>query len=786
MELRIDGVPCDIGSARITVPGYSAKKMADIDAAREGRSLRLTIPPTRHNDVVMTDAATPHAGKKFNETLHHAELLDEDALVMEGSVRLLSASEEGYTLEIRDGGPRWATNASRRMLSALGVDYQARLLPETIRKSWTDSSPVKFFPVCRDEYPAQSNSTDLLPAERLLTVDDYHPFLHVATMIQTIFAEAGYRLESRFAESELFHSLYMSGAYASHDTAAAEARMGFFARRLAPVTATASSAGWVYADPLAKANTVGNIVETATPQTSDTDGEPIPELFNNGSTFGMENGQIRFVPTTRVSVGFEYTLKYTTDHRILSRTRLKGFDSIYLGPGSEMRFTLANRYEDRRQAILPNHTYRIIVFDHAADDSYRLTYTRGNKTDVIWTTFEARTAQVTTAAGMPVADPVLWVLRNGVWKRYTGDWVLYDGHIGETGQTTVELRVRTAAEIISPTSPKYFHTIHFFGAEAGMKLTLDKRCSLRPCFLSAPGYGATLTFNDVARHRIRQSELLKAVAHLFNLRFLTDETTATVRMEPADDLCGSGPEADWRTRTDFAHPVALTDIAPEIHETRSWCYQPGDGAVTRFDTENDTQLGTWTTQTTSCAAKEGEEVIRNPLFLPTLSTAGHYNNAPSARLLQVGDRDVLNDDGTNFSPRIVRYMGLHPLPEGERWGYPSNEASYPLAAFHFAGDQTTKPFTLCFEDRDGAQGLHRYYDRQVARESESESIGIHLCITPHEFAALPIADTKSPELRSVFRIDTGRGTIRATIREIGNYDPSKGSVECLFDRLLEG
>ena len=784
MELRIDGVPCDLGSARIAVPGYAEKKLADIDAAREGRTLRLTIPPTRRNDTVMSDAANPHTGEKFNEELHRAELLDEGVAVMEGAVRLLSASEEGYVLEIRDGGARWASAAARKMLNTLGITYQGHLLPDTIRASWSDASPVKFFPVCRDEYPAQSNSSDLLPAERLLTVDDYHPFLHVATMVEKIFAEAGYRLESRFAESELFQSLYMSGAYASHDTAAVEARMGFYARRLAPATATASAAGWVYADPLASLNSVGNIVETATPQTLDADGEPIPELYDNGRTFGMENGMIRFVPTARVSVGFEYGLKYTTDHRILSRTRLKGFDSIYLGPGSEMRFTLANRYEDRRNEILPNHSYRVVVFDHAAGDSYRLTYTRGNKSGVIWTNFAARSALVTTASGATVSAPQLQVLRNGVWTRYTDDWALYDGHIGETGQTTVELRVRTAAEVVTPTSPKYFHAIHFFGAEAGMKLTLDKSCWLRPCFLSAPGYGSSLTFADVARHRIRQSELLKAVAHLFNLRFLTDETTATVRMEPADDLYGSGPEADWRTRTDFAHPVALADMTPEIHEVRTWCYAESDGATARFDTENDTQIGAWTVQVDSAATKEGEEVNRNPLFHPTISEAGHYSNAPTARLLQVGDRDVLNDDGTNFTPRIVRYMGLRPLPTGERWGYPSNEGVYPLAAFHFPGDTQTAPFTLCFEDRDGARGLHTYYDRQAAREAESERVNLRLSIAPHEFAALPMADTGGPELRSIFRLDTGRGTVHATFHEIGAYDPAKGSVECTFDRLL--
>ena len=60
---------------------------------------------------------------------------------------------------------------------------------------------------------------------------------------------------------------------------------------------------------------------------------------------------------------------------------------------------------------------------------------------------------------------------------------------------------------------------------------------------------------------------------------------------------------------------------------------------------------------------------------------------------------------------------MHPLPGDERWGYPSGRSEYPLAAFHFAGDDAAEGFTLCFEDRDGQQGLHRFYDGQVRREA---------------------------------------------------------------------
>ena len=151
-----------------------------------------------------------------------------------------------------------------------------------------------------------------------------------------------------------------------------------------------------------------------------------------------------------MSAGFEYRLRYTTDHRIRSRTRLTGFDSFYLGAGNRMTFTLANRYADRRGGLSPNYTYLAIVFDHEAGASYRLTYTCDGVAGTLWCEFSARSARVTTPISKALSDPCLFIRRGEVWTPYAGDWALYDGYVGETGQTTVDVRLRTVAESLSP------------------------------------------------------------------------------------------------------------------------------------------------------------------------------------------------------------------------------------------------------------------------------------------------------------------------------------------------
>lgn len=148
--------------------------------------------------------AIRHTAERFNATLHMAVLTAEGSVMLSGTVRMLSASDEGYRIEIRDGGAGWAKNAARRMFNALGVDFRAALTPETILAGWDGRFAREVLSDPPRRIPAAQQPTDLLPAQRLLTVDDYHPFLHVATLVETIFGEAGYRIESRFMESDLF------------------------------------------------------------------------------------------------------------------------------------------------------------------------------------------------------------------------------------------------------------------------------------------------------------------------------------------------------------------------------------------------------------------------------------------------------------------------------------------------------------------------------------------------------------------------------------------------------
>lgn len=643
MKLTIDQIPCDLDPSQRIALDYDAQDLADVRSGNEGHALRLRLPATRTNDRIFGFAAEPYTGQRFNAAQHTAVLSDGEAKLLQGSVRLLSAAydsdPEGYLIEIRSGTSEWARQAAAEMFNTLGISFSGRLTPTMIRQTWTNNTPVKFFPVCRDEYTPELSSVELIPVERFLSVDDYHPFISAATVVQTLFSEAGYTLESDFLNGEFFRSLYLSGAYSSRDTNALRNRMDFLARRTTTAATTANSDGRVYANPYKSINSVGNFVETVNPNDQNDLGETLTDVFSNNHCFTVEDGEIVFRPMTSVTVAFEYHIRYITDHRILDRNRLKGIDSFYLGDGTEVQGALANRYADRRNSTKPAFQYRAIVFNHTEGNSYRLTCTVNGTAGHAIGEFDSRSALVTTPSGSTVTAPVLLCKAAGS-TTYTGDWALYDGYIGETGQTEVEMTVRTNPVTVTPTSPKTFSTIYFYGAEPGMKFSLSRQCTLRPDFTGAPGLNTPISFEDVARHRVRKWVVLDALRHLFNLRFYTDEETRTVYVEPADDFYRLGQTFDWSSRIDRSQPILLGDAAQDAERVRIYKYREADGAVTRLNATLEEPFGQWRLVNDSAAAIDRERSLANPFFSPTVSETECYADAPSALVLRVGDRDA--------------------------------------------------------------------------------------------------------------------------------------------------
>ena len=785
MELFIDNQRADLDERSVVSVTLSVASVTDPEYGRTGYTKNVTIPMTAANRRLMGDCDQIAAADRFNFRRHAARIEHDGCVILDGDIRLTDCEKADgggrYAFRIVGTGKKWADHAARNRLSTLFPDYAEMFGAGMIAQSWTSDAVVKWFPVHRLSRVAPALAvSDAVRVLRVLTTEDYHPFIRLRDVLHAIFEEAGYVLESRFIDGDYFGSLYMSGNYSERDVSRLRQRMDFRAARGEPAVAKADESGFVYADPLRTVNSVGNLVDTVQPIEGRAE-----NLFDNGGCFAIEQGRAVFTPTETVSVGFEYRLRYLTDYRMESRSRLSGFDRVYLGGGRIYACNLTNPFPDRREEFKANKTFMWIVFGFVQGETYRLVAERtagGVTEEVVLAQLASRTVQVAVTETGAYANLRVEkrVDATGEFVAYSGEWGLYDGYVAETGNMMVEVSLRSGREELSVGRPKYFDTLYFAGAAEGMSFCLVE-ATVRPIFLPHPTLGDRVTFAEVAAHDISRMEVVQAVREMFGLCFYTDELSHTVYAEPRRDFYRDDVVVDWSDRLDWSHPLKVADLRSDTPDTLTWEYRDGDTATADFNRRNGGRLGSWSISIGN-PWQEGEaKRYVNTLFTPSVETDETGLSAASARLVAAGSET--DDDGSlNFPAKVVRYAGMVGLPDGECWEWPSYGTDYPSIAFH--NPDPAVGFTLGYADRDGRSGLHVWWDGVVDAYRDGVRLEAWIRLGTDDIETLSRPDGLMRDFRARFRlrIDGERSDWR--LEEVCDYTPGAVSTKCVFTRIV--
>ncbi|MBR4994941.1 MAG: hypothetical protein IKY82_02640 [Alistipes sp.] len=798
-RVKIDGRYCDVEEG--FTPPRNIVAFSDEECAPKGEhpttKVRISLPATATNDSILGLAMDAFTAERFNAEQHTASIEVDAVELLSGEVALEGVTfADGkqwaqYDLAISRRGADWRGVLQQRKLSEVQLEFSATLTSSAIEQSWSGSKSVRFLPVHYDQYVVPYDEQSLFSPHRSMTVEDYMPFISVRDLVRQIFADAGYQVKGQMVDSDLFRKLYIVGRYEQSTASAVklDALAGFCAGRESDATATASSLGRVHLSKSYALNSLGNFVTT-------TDRSIATDLYDNSAQMVVSGTRPYYTSPLRSTMRFEYYIKYTTDFSIQSRTRLKGFDGIYIDSSCDTRLSLANPYIDRRQSLVPNMSYHCIVFDHAEGARYRLMSISPSGESIL-AQFQTRSAKVATPMDWNGVDCVLEVAgSDGRYTTYKGDWAMYDGFVEDSGTTEVEVTITTPPEELGPSQSRYFDTMYLYGAEAGQRVTLSKECRLRTVFSLTPSLGSQLTTADIMHYDCTQEEFVDALQQMFNLRICVGGSGREVYIEPKAEFY-AGEVCDWSDRIVLSESIASEHLASAHRRVMRLGYRvESDGAVGRFNRATGEKLGEWSVECCSQLATEGVERNGNPLFCPTMSATGVFGAAPSAALLQIGDRD--GDVHGDSEMRIVRYEGLQTLPDGEVWGFPSYGSSYPLATFHFpaqlceadgaamvggvkpAGPR--KPFTLCFEDRDGAAGLASYYADELTTLSRRSRVRLALRISPEELSQMSDCNGAGPSRRSLFRLSEGQSAIYR-LYAIEGYDTQRGVAYCTMERV---
>lgn len=786
MELWIDGALCDMGEEPTIPITFDIEQLADVEGARSGRNLEIELPPTPRNDAIFASSKDVYAAKCFNSEHHTALIKCDGVTLFKGTLYLLSTSlqsaNEGYIVRISEGGAEWVDSVVHNRLDGLDIEFDEQLNLGTISDSWEWNQAVRFLPVYRKGKRSSYGSSDL-PVERVMLSDDYHPFISVAEMVRLMFEKVGYKLRSRFFDSEFGRSLYVSGDYARSDASDAKERCDFFARRSAPTTQSADYIGRVYASNTRVFNSVGPIVDTADPLAFDSDGRQMVETFNTLNAFTKnEDGNICFAPVRSVNAGFMLHLEYTTDYKVRDRKRLIGFDYVEGLVGLYVKFPLLNSFKDQRQEPRPKWQYRAFVFDHVDGHEYNLIVDDADGSRKVIGEWSSRSALVVTPDMTPVSFQLNYrESSSGIWLPYPKDWALYPGWMEEEGRVDVVMDLRLPTQTIAAGEQYVINNIWFGGAEPDMNITVGNGTTLRPYFTTVPGYNTKLSFADVAPRQIRQVDLLAALGEMFNLVFHTDKERHEVYIEPMEEFYEGGKEVDITNRILLDGAIEICDVGLDKPQNHHFAYRDGDLSTHNFNLENETTLGEWSFRNPLYGTTPSTEELGNKIFTTTLNASNVFAYAPSASLMQVGDMGV-EEQGIDlgFTPRIICYKGMRELPVNEMWVAGNASQNYPYAAF--LDEEGTN---LCFEQRNDTEGLARYHTPRLLRQSEGQHLTLDIALTPAEVASLFSEEGSDISFRNTFRLAIGGESSLYRLVKVEGWRSEEQRARCTFERLLK-
>ncbi len=790
IQLFIDDQLADIDLTSGISISLSVSTITSLDSSSTGYTKTLELPMTLRNRAIIGDFDQINSTTMFNQQSHTARIEVDGQRVIDGQLMMTSVSRyanSGTYYAVIIGSSRlWVSEASANMINEIDVDFSCTISDSTIVQSWTWDDPVRMLPVMRDGTFDDNVSSYAYVPVRIFSVRDYHPFLHVKTMLKAIIESAGYSIISDFIETEYFDTLYISGAYSQRDVDAIKEKMDFYAGCFSSKSSTANLLGRVYANPSVASCSIGNIVDTADPLEQSDDGSYLSGVYNVDNCFYKKNGLICFVPPSEVDVSFELDIEYLTDYYLLSRDELTGFNEIYLDSFQSHTFKLINRFVDKKESIFSGYDYKGFVFDHQDGNTYKLCYrvqVDGSEDylEYTYSTFSARTFSFNIDSSNTLIDTVLYQLSSsGVYETCSLDWAVYDGSVEEHGVVEVHICVRSQTETLSAGEAKYFSSFYFGGADTGMGITVLDTTTLRPVFSPHPGLGTTIEFADVAQHSYRQIVLVNAIKHLFDLCFYTDSQNKEVYIEPRKNFYDNAVIVDWSDKIDFSKEISYLEMGDELSAEVNIGYLDGDGAVARWNETTKQKFGEHTFDISNLFADSDELDVLNPLFCPTINTTGVFTDALDATFVQVGDRDDPDymEEDLNFPAKVVRYMGMQDLPDNQVWGWPSYDPEYPVLGFH---SEDYDIGSLCFEDRDSLVGLHEYYDGTFDIYNNSKKVTLYLRLRPQDIEPLVIINSQRRDFRALFKLELSGETALFYLDEICDYNPISGdSVKCVF------
>lgn len=272
--------------------------------------------------------------------------------------------------------------------------------------------------------------------------------------------------------------------------------------------------------------------------------------------------------------------------------------------------------------------------------------------------------------------------------------------------------------------------------------------------------------------------ILRSIMQMYNLLIYTNPYTKKVHLYSFDEFW-SRDVVDWSGRIDSDSEISVAHPADSIGKEVLLSYADGSPRIDYYNEHNTLPYFAYKTTLPTKMTNEAKEVqnaLFSPAFMVKVADAFGSGSGTIPALASEDSENTVLDFNLAEVPMTAMFVDMRSTPPT----LPLNRAVFgdigniqpPIVA------TIPNDITLSFADKEGATGLHQFYDRQIELWRKGKRLTCYCQIEAWEIEALRTNDDNL-NFRSLFKLNINGEDIYARLESV-EYEPTNTTNKCTF------
>jgi hypothetical protein len=322
-----------------------------------------------------------------------------------------------------------------------------------------------------------------------------------------------------------------------------------------------------------------------------------------------------------------------------------------------------------------------------------------------------------------------------------------------------------------------------FGNEGSITVYGSAEGSIKPDFGWGVPVHSEVKLSDIGGETDAES-MLRSIMQLYNLLVYTNPKTKQVFLYSFADFWGNNV-VDWRDRVDADSDISTTYVGDSIGKEILLSFAEGSPRIDYYNDRHSLPYFAYKKALSNKMTKEEKE-IANSLFTPAyMAKVAEEFGSGEGKVPAVAKK---GEEGNvlDFNLADVPHT-LVLIPEGENEVENTDFARLPIHTDVFGDVGYIQPpmsavidgvATLSFADKDGIEGLHKHYDKQIALWEKAKRLTCYCRVEAWEIEALR-HNAENINFRSLFHLNIKGEDIYGRLESI-EYEPTNTTNKCVF------